>query len=70
MDPSEFESTGYMALKKKMRELVASHPELASTVDTELASAGGKVWRETQSELPRALDPLSCCRPQARSELH
>ena len=42
MDASELESTGYMALKRKMLQLTASHPELLG-LETEISAAAGKV---------------------------
>ena len=42
MDASEFESTGYMALKRKMLQLTASHPELLG-LEKEISAAAGKV---------------------------
>ena len=49
MDPKEFEELGYIALKKRMKDLVAADPELLKVVEEEMQpgrSAGGKVRSE------------------------
>ena len=46
MDPSEFETLGYIALKKRMKEFVAADADLLKVVEEEMQpgkSAGGKV---------------------------
>ena len=49
---SELESTGYMALKRKMLQLTASHPELLG-LEKEISAATGKV-RAVVSASPHA----------------